>query len=301
LRDKRALVAFLAIVLLAGGNGVAVRYSNQELPPMWGATLRFAVSTAILLVLLLALRIALPRGRALVGALLYGLIGFGATFALAYWALVDVGAGLAQIILALVPLLTFGFAVVQGLERFRWRGLLGATVALAGVAIVFRDQVAADVPLVALLAVVGAAACMAESNVVVKAFPRAHPIATNAVAMGGASVALLAVTLVAGEPMALPSRPETWIAVGYVSLLGSVAVFTLFVFVIGRWSASVTSYVMLLIPLVTVVLGAQLDNEVVTPAYFIGGPLVLAGVYLGAFGMPRWSPVRMRGRESETA
>jgi len=72
-------------------------------------------------------------------------------------------------------------------------------------------------------------------------------------------------------------------------------------FVIGRWSASVTSYVMLLIPLVTVVLGAQLDNEVVTPAYFIGGPLVLAGVYLGAFGMPRWSPVRMRGRESETA
>ena len=301
MRDKRALVAFLAIVLLAGGNGVAVRYSNHELSPMWGATLRFAVSTAILLVMLLAWRISLPRGRALVGAVLYGLIGFGATFGLLYWALVDVGAGLAQIILALVPLLTFGFAVLQGLERFAWRGLLGATVALAGVAIVFRDQVAANVPLVALLAVVGGAACMAESNVVVKAFPRAHPLATNAVAMGAASLALLALTLVVGDPMVLPSRPETWLALGYVSLLGSVAVFTLFVFVIGRWSASVTSYVMLLIPLVTVVLGAQLDNEAVTPAYFIGGPLVLAGVYLGAFGMPRWSPVRMRRRESETA
>lgn len=40
---------------------------------------------------------------------------------------------------------------------------------------------------------------------------------------------------------------------------------------------------MLIIPLIAVLLGAALDRERVTPAYLLGGPLVLAGVYIGAF------------------
>ncbi len=40
---------------------------------------------------------------------------------------------------------------------------------------------------------------------------------------------------------------------------------------------------MLLMPLVTVALSAVLDHEAITAGYLIGGPLVLIGVYVGAF------------------
>ena len=205
MRDRTTLGAFLLIVLLAGGSGVAIRFSNHELAPLWGATLRFAIATVVLLVALIALRIPLPRGRAAVGSALYGILGFGITFGLAYWGLVDVGAGLAQIILALVPLFTFLLAVAQGLERFRWQTLVGTVIALAGIAVIFGDQVRDAVPLISMLAVVGGAFSMAESNVVIKRFPRAHPVATNAVAMGAATLVLLAATLVTREPRAVPT------------------------------------------------------------------------------------------------
>jgi drug/metabolite transporter (DMT)-like permease len=112
--ERVALAAFIVGSLLAGGNAVGVRFSNRELDPLWGAGLRFALAAGILLAVMAALRLALPRGRALTGALLYGALNFGAAFALAYYGLVRVHAGLGQTLLALVPLVTLLLAVLQG-------------------------------------------------------------------------------------------------------------------------------------------------------------------------------------------
>lgn len=292
--NQTTAAAFLAIVLLGGGNGVAVRFSNHELAPFWGATLRFGIAAIVLLGIVRLGRVPLPRGAALTGSLLYGVLGFAGAFGFIYWGLVETPAGLAQVILALVPLLTFLFAVAQGLERFRPQSLAGAVLALVGIAIVFGQRVGSGVPPASMLAILAAAASMAESNVIVKRFPKCHPVANNAVAMGTGSVILLALSFVAGEEHALPRDARTWTAVAYVSLVGSVAVFSLFLYVIQRWSASATSYVMLLMPLVTVSVGALIAGESVTLAFLAGGAFVLAGVYLGAFAPPiaRLLPVR---------
>ena len=66
-------------------------------------------------------RTPLPRGRALTGSVLYGAFGFAGAFGCIHWALVRVPPADTQTILALVPLLTFLFAVGSGLERFRAR------------------------------------------------------------------------------------------------------------------------------------------------------------------------------------
>src|SRR5713101_3715030 len=132
-------VAFLSVVLLGGINGVAVRFSNLELAPFWGATLRFGIAAIVLLGIVRLGRVPLPRGAALTGSLLYGIFGFAGAFGFIYWGLVETPAGLAQVILALVPLLTFLFAVAQGLERFRRQSLAGALIALIGIAIVFGE------------------------------------------------------------------------------------------------------------------------------------------------------------------
>ena len=50
----------------------------------------------------------------------------------------------------------------------------------------------------------------------------------------------------------------------FLVLGGSVAVFGLFVFLLGRWTASATSYILLVQPLLTIVYSAVLTQEPLT-------------------------------------
>lgn len=288
-RERLVVAAFLAGAFLAGGNAVAIRFSNRELAPLWGAGLRFSLAAALLIALMVALKLALPRGRALTGALLYGLFQFAGAFGLAYYALVQVHAGLGQTLLALVPLATLLLAVVQRQERLRPAAVVGTLLGLVGIAIITRDPLRQAVPLLSLLAVLGSVLCFAQAAVLVRRFPPVHPVVMNAVGMAAGAAVLLAGSALFAEPHVLPQHTATWVALGYVVVIGSVVVFLLYVFVLQHWSASRAAYVMVLIPFVTVVLSAWLDNEPVGGGLVGGGLLVLTGVYIGALRPARAS------------
>jgi drug/metabolite transporter (DMT)-like permease len=285
--EPTTLAAFALLVVLAGGNAPAIRYvscDGCELDPFWGAAIRFAVAGAIFA----AVRAwrGLPPGRALAGATLFGALQFGAGFAFVYLGLVHAPAGLTQVLLACVPLFTFALALVQRQERFRLEGLVGATLAAAGIAVVFGSGFDTGVPLSSMLATLAGAVCWAEALVVVKASPGVHPAAMNAVAMAVGAVILLALSVLSDEAHALPEEASTLTAQAYLVFAGSLGVFWLYVFVAQRWSASAASYQLVLIPLVTVVVSAWLQDESITPAFAAGSALVLLGVYIGALRRP---------------
>lgn len=275
-------IAFLVEVVLAGGNGVAIRFSNRELPPLWGASMRFAVAALLLLCLMVVLKHKFPQGRALLGAILFGLLQFAGAFGLAYYALVHIHAGLGQVLLALVPLVTLLLAVLQKQERLHLRALPGAVLGLLGVALISVDPWRAAIPTSALVAILLSVGCFSQALIVLRRMPEVHPIPLNAVAMMFGAAVLFVLSSVLGEPKALPQRPETWGALIYVVLLGSIGVFLLHVFVAQHWGASRTAYVMVAIPLVTVTLSSQLDNEPITGGLLVGGLLIISGVYFGA-------------------
>jgi drug/metabolite transporter (DMT)-like permease len=277
------VLAFLVTAVLGGANFVGVRFSNVELPPFWGAGTRFALAAVILVAIGLALRVPFPRGRALVGASLFGLLGFGVFYALAYLGLQEARGGLASVILSSAPLWTFLLAVAQRQERFRWRGLVGALVAIGGILVMVRAPAASGLSAGTFLILVGAAVAASEANVIIKWFPKAHPVTTNAVAMLVGSVLLLLLSLATREVWSLPVEAATWSAFGYLVVLGSVGLFVLYLYVLKRWTASRASYVFVLFPVVALALSAWLEQEPVTPSLLLGAALVLAGVYVGAF------------------
>lgn len=287
--DRATLAAFVAGSVLAGGNGVAIRFSNRELDPLWGAGLRFLVAATLMLVLMAVLRVAVPRGRALAGAVVWGVLQFGATFALAYYALVELHAGFGQILLALVPLMTLLLATAQRQERFRLAALGGSVLALVGIAVMSSAPLETSLPLLSVLAAIASAMCFAEAAVLVRWLPYVHPVAMNAVGMTAGAVALVVAASMAGESLELPDRSATWTAILYAATFGSVVVFLLYLFVLGRWIASRASYSFVLIPIVTVALSAWLDDEPVGAGLLLGGALVLAGVYVGALRKPAQS------------
>ena len=105
---------------------------------------------------------------------------------------------------------------------------------------------------------------------------------TNAVGMAIGSAILLALSLLLEESIVLPERGATWLALAYMVVLGSGPVFVLYLVVVRLWSASRAAYTFVLIPLVTVVLSAWIDDEPIGVGLVLGGPVVLAGVYVGA-------------------
>ncbi len=105
--------------------------------------------------------------------------------------------------------------------------------------------------------------------------------ALGVVAVLGALL-LAALSFALGERHPLPARQETWIAIAYLVVFGSVAVFILALYVLQRWTASATSYAFLLFPLITIALGSAILREPIQPTFVVGGALVLVGVYVGA-------------------
>lgn len=285
------LAAFILAAVLAGGNAVGIRFSNRELAPIWGASLRFVLAAIVMLALMAALKMALPRGRALVGALLFGFFQFAGAFGFYYYALVELHAGLGQTLLALVPLATLLLAVTQRQERLSGAAILGTLLGLLGIGLVSRDPLREAIPLLSLLALLGSVLCFAQALVLVRRFPPVHPVALNAVGMVGGAAVLVGASVLLGEPRVLPQRLETWVALIYVVAFGSVAVFLLYVYVVQQWTASRASYIMVLIPFVTVMLSAWLDDEQVTGGLVIGALLVVAGVYIGALRRSRDAPL----------
>ena len=280
--DSTAIAAFTVGTVLAGGNAVGVRVSNRELEPLWGAGLRFLLAASLLGAVMAMMRLRLPRGGALLGVLLYGALIFGGAFGFAYYALVRIHAGLAQTLLALVPLATLLLAVLQRQERLRLAAVVGTLLSIAGIGVVSGVSGSESAPVLSLLAVLGAVLCFAQATVLVRRFPPVHPITTNAVGMTVGTAILVALSLLLNESIVLPERGATWLALAYMVVLGSGPVFVLYVVVVRLWSASRAAYSFVLIPIITVLLSAWIDDEPISAGLVLGGLLVLAGVYIGA-------------------
>jgi drug/metabolite transporter (DMT)-like permease len=280
--DALTIVAFALAVTLGGANFLAVRFSNAELEPFWGAGLRFALAALLFVAIAVALRLRSPRGRGLALTALYGVFSFGISYALMYWALVRVTAGVASVVLAAVPLATLLLAAAQGQERLRARGAIGGLLAIAGIAWMTLGPQDVVLPLAALVAMLAAVVSIAQSIILGKRLAANRPAMTNAVGMTTGAAVLFAVSAVAGEAWALPRQPAAVAAVAYLVTLGSVGLFVLVLLVVRRWTASATSYTFVLFPVVTLALGAWLADEPVTGQAVVGAALVMVGVWVGA-------------------
>jgi drug/metabolite transporter (DMT)-like permease len=288
--DGLTVTLFAVAVALGGSNFLAVRLSNLELPPFWGAGLRFTLAGLAFLALTAVMRLTLPKGRTLLHMAVFGLLGIAGFYALMYWALVTVTAAVATVVMACVPLVTLLLAGAQGLERIRARSLIGASLAVAGIGLLALEPGHVSLPFGALLAMFGAVLCVSQSIIVGKRLQQHHPAVINAVALSVGAVVLLALSAAVGEPWSLPRRAEAAWALAYLVTFGSVGLFFVLLTVIRRWTASATSYLFVLFPVATMALEAILFGEPVTLAAAAAALLVMSGVWFGALAPERDSP-----------
>jgi len=282
--DRTTLFAFILVILLGGANSVAIRFSNLELAPFWGACIRFVVAGGIYWLLFWGNKMKLPNRKVTAILFINGFLTLGGSFALLYWALTTAPISLATVVISMAPLFTLLLAILHRLEKFRWQTMLGGVIAVFGIGLAVNAQPTVEGLLPAIVALIAGALISAEGNVIFKMFSAdSDPIVLNAVTMSAGALFLGLASLIAGEVWSLPTQPQVWTALVYLILGGSLAMFYMFVYVIKRWTASAASYAILFFPLVATVLAAWLANETVTPLFLAGGGIVIAGVWVGAF------------------
>lgn len=282
LPERNVLAAFALFILSGGGASVAIRITYAEMAPFWAGASRFLIAAIIFWVFIAVKKIPIPKGRALLGAIIFGMLTVGFAFLLIGWALVKTPASLYQILMAIVPLLTLFLSALQGTESITRRGIFGGLLAVMGVVVTVGGTSLVSVSLPHIGAIIIAAAFMAEGGVLIKKFPPNPPVMTNAIAMTTGSIILTTASLVSGEKWTFPTQGDTITAYIYLVLIVTVVTFLLYMYVLGKWTASGTSYGFVIIPLVTMVVAATIAGEKITLNFLLGAVLVIAGVVVGA-------------------
>ena len=278
LRSRR-YAAFVGCCLIWGSTFLAIRVGNETVAPLWAATLRLALAAPLLALLVVLRRDSWPRGRALEGAVLYGIFNFGANLAFLYWGERVVPSGIAAVLFATTPLSTSLIAAGLGVERLVTRKFVAAAVALAGVATIFAGEMRLDVPFEGLVSVFLAATAASLASVLLKRAPKQPSVfATNAIGCVIGALVCLAGSIALGEDRSLPGSFAAWWPVVYLTVAGSLGAYVLYTWLLANWSATNASYVGVAVPVIAVILGATLLGETRATVTYLGAAIVVASV-----------------------
>jgi drug/metabolite transporter (DMT)-like permease len=172
-------------------------------------------------------------------------------------------------------------------EPITRRKALGVIVAFAGVAAIFwRDLASAQVStmqfsLLGSLAIVGSAASGAAGNVVAKKYASGiDPSANVLIQSVVGAVSLLFVSIVTERGSVLKLVPTVIAAVLYLGVVGSALAFVGWYWLLTKTTATNSSLVLFVTPVVALILGWLVLQEVVEPVVALGTFLILSGVYL---------------------
>ena len=277
-----ALYALLCFVW--GSTWLAIKVGYGGLGPFNVAGLRFLVAGALLAGIVPALGVSWPRGRSQWSLVaMVGLTLFAADYGLIYWGEQYLESGLTAILFATLPLLTIGCAhVYLDAEPLTWRKLTGTLLAFLGVVALFGDRLRLDrSKAVPMLAIIASGFFAAVASVASKRHGGGlHAAALNAPAMLVGGVALAVASVVTGDGFRLPQDLQTWSAVAYLAVAGSVLAFLVYFSLLRTWSVTSLSFISVFTPAIALVLGFVFLDERPTPWTAVGAALILVGVAL---------------------
>jgi drug/metabolite transporter (DMT)-like permease len=291
----RSLVTPLAAFITAlawSGSWITGKLAVAGAPPLEISTVRFLIAAVVLVVITLATRADLGRGS-LWPVALAGVFGY-----CVYNAFVFVGLTMAPasdgalIVPTLIPVLTALAATFVG-ERLTPMKLAGFALASMGVALVIvAGQTAEEISsrrLIGDVLMVLGAICWATYTVLGTIAMRTRsPLAVVTIAAPIGVLCLIPLGFLENGYADIPGwSVAVWLNVLYLALIGSVASFILFYWVVRRVGAGVAAMTSYFVPVLTLVLAVVFLGDRPQPLQLLGGLVILAGVRLATLRLAR--------------
>jgi len=285
-RDPRVLLPFLLITLIWSSTWIVIKGQLGTVPPVWSVSYRFLIAGGAMLLIarLTGTSLRLGRGGYVLAALL-GSFQFVVNYTFVYASELYITSGLAAVVFALLVAPNAALAWLLFGERVSRRFVLGSAVAMAGVGLLFIQEIrhAPSEPHGVLrgLGFVLCAVLAASFANVMQLMPavRARPIATMLgwAMLYGASADALYARIFVGPPV-FDLRPTYWLGLLYLSVVASALAFWLYYRIIRAVGPGKAAYSSVLIPIVAMAISTIAENYRWSALAIAGGLLAIAGL-----------------------
>ena len=284
-RDRvRPVVVWLLLCGIWGSTWSFIKLGLRDLPPLTFVSLRFAIAIIVLLFIAHFRRARWPRTRDEWRLLATtGVLAFTVNYGLIFWGEQYISSGLAALLQATIPL--FGLLIAHKYlpnEPLTSLRLGGVMVGLFGVGVIFSNQLEiGDVwSIWGAVGIIVGALSAAYSNVLVKA--RGADLDLAVLVAGQMFCGLVPMLILSfvkeGAPVNLRWTPTAVVSVLYLALVGSVAAFLLFYWLVRHMDVTNTQLIALVTPVVAVVIGVVFLDEVLTWRIALGGLGIFTGI-----------------------
>ncbi|WP_182112480.1 MULTISPECIES: DMT family transporter [unclassified Actinotalea] len=307
-RTAAGVAAVVVASLLFAVNGTVSKLAMQAgLSPTRLVELRSLGSAVVLVVVLLALapRTRLPRGRELAALAVLGTVGMAMVQWLYFVAISRLPVGLALLVEYTAPLLVALWARFVLREEVRARVWWALAACLAGLTLVAQVGEGVRLDVLGLVAAAGAAVSLATYYLLGDRLVRHRdPLSTQTWSMVFAALFWVAVqplwtfdARVLADDVALPgalagAELPLWVLLAYVVVLGTVVPYVLILVGVVRLGAARTGIIGMIEPVGAAAAAWLVLSEAMTWVQLVGGAVVLAGVALAetARRRPRATP-----------
>jgi drug/metabolite transporter (DMT)-like permease len=256
----RAYLALVSVCFFWGTTYLGIRMSLESFPPLLLVCVRYVISGSLMLAVIYAKGIKMPRGRDLGLACLSGALTLGIGNGCLVFAEQWVPSGIACLILTISPFWMVGTdALFPGGERLHGPTIAGMLVGLGGAALLFAPDVhghSVSSNLLAGLLVLqlGMAGWSFGSILQRRQASASHPIVIGAVQQLAAGLAFLPLTL------AFHEHPVHWSirgvsAILYLVVFGSIVGYSAYIYALDRLPVAFVSVYPYVNSVVAVTLG----------------------------------------------
>jgi drug/metabolite transporter (DMT)-like permease len=209
-------------------------------------------------------------------------------YGLIFWGEQYISSGLAAVLQATIPAfgLIFAHYRLPG-ERLTARKLAGVATGVAGVSLIFYDQMKVEgmAALQGSLALLLSSVCAAYANVFIKS--RLQHIDSSVIAAGqmiwGIFPLLALGAVFEGDPFDHRWSAQSALALAYLALIGSVLAFLLYFWLVTKIEVTRTMLISLVTPVTALLIGKLTLDERLSWRVAAGSAAILAGIWLIVF------------------
>ncbi|WP_114087233.1 DMT family transporter [Thalassospira profundimaris] len=283
--SRPGMIDYFLLILLAlmwGSSFAFIKLGVHAYSPLVVAAGRITLGAVVLWGIVLLRRGGLPKGRRALGAaFMCGLLGNAIPFFLISMGETRINAGLAAVLMSVVPLTTviLGHLFTDD-EKLTVGKVMGLVLGTCGVVVLVGPEtlsgLGGDLPY--QLAVLTAAVCYAVSSLVARHLRDQPRAGSAALILTFASLTISPVALLVDRPWTMTWSAQGALAIAYLGAVPTgLAMFVLLVMV-ARTGAGFLAFNNYLVPAVGIIVSLAVLGEVPAPSTLIAMVIILAGI-----------------------
>jgi drug/metabolite transporter (DMT)-like permease len=264
------------------------------------------LSAVIVFAIIRIQKIPLPRNPSEWRLLaLTGFLQFGLNYSSVFWAEQYITSGLAAVLQAMITVFGLVLAwIFLPAERITVQKVVAVAIGVLGVAVIFIDQLRVEnwMAFFGCAAIVLGSYCAAQASILVKAKAGGiHPASLLFGQMICGLPFIIAYSLsIEGDPLKFHWSGVAILSVFYLSLVGTIAAFWLYYWLLSRIESTKAMMISLVTPLLAVLIGALALGETLPPQTLAGGLMIIGSIALIVFRRRLVGPKNRRRTEPVT-